>query len=315
MHLSGENRRGEQQEWRIVSNSRDLLGESPQWNSKTGELFWVDFYGPTIRRLSPNGTRTDWVLRQFATIGSLVFCADGRLVIAAENGLHIFDPCDGSTVPFADPNQGRADLAYNDAKVDRHGNYWVGNFDAAEVAPRGILYVLNRNGEWRIGDSGFAVCNGPTFSPKGDVLYFSDSVGRQSLAYDLDRSGRLSGRRVFQRFSKQDGLPDGCCADAEGCTWIALHDGGKIVRLSPRGERLTTLWLPVPRVTACCFGGSNLQTLYVTTGKSAETPDPADGALFAIDVAVPGLPEPMLDLPCVPPHDSWAAKSPTETLF
>jgi len=164
-------------DWRIPTDHRDKLGESPQWNSATGELFWIDFYGPIIHRLAPDGKRTDWTLSQFVSIGSVVPCADGRLVIGVDNGLYFFDPRNGAVAPFADPNQGRPDLPYNDAKVDRHGNYWVGNFDATESAPRGILYVLNRRGEWRIGDSGFIVCNGPTFSPKGDVLYFSDSLG------------------------------------------------------------------------------------------------------------------------------------------
>ncbi len=281
--------------WRILSDSRDELGESPQWNSSTGEFFWIDFCGPTIRRLTPDGIRTDWTLHQFANIGSVVLCTDGRLLIGVDSGLHFFDPQDGTITPFADPNDGRVDLPYNDAKVDRHGNYWIGNFDATESEPRGVLYVLNRMGEWRIGDSGFIVCNGPTFSPQGDILYFSDSMGRQSLAYDLDSSGKLECRRVLQKYSESDGLPDGCCVDIEGCIWIAMYGGSKVIRLSPFGERLETLALPVRNVTACCLGGDKLCTLYVTTAKSTTDCAPQEGALFAIDVEVPGMPEPFFD--------------------
>ncbi len=281
-------------DWRIPTDHRDKLGESPQWSSATGELFWIDFYGPTVHRLAPDGRRTDWTLSQFASIGSVVPCEDGRLVIGVDNGLYFFDPRSGAVAPFADPNQGRPDLPYNDAKVDRHGNYWIGNFDATESAPRGILYVLNRRGEWRIGDSGFIVCNGPTFSPKGDVLYFSDSLGRQSLAYDLDgATGKLARRRVFQKFSEADGIPDGCCVDAEGCVWIALYDGGKVMRLSPDGERLDVLLLPARNITSCCLGGADLRTLFVTSGRAADDSEPQGGALFAAEVDVPGLPEPL----------------------
>jgi sugar lactone lactonase YvrE len=283
-------------QWRIVTETRDKLGESPLWNSKTGELYWVDFFGPTIHRLSPDGQRKDWSLSQFASIGSLVFCADGRLLIGVDNGIHIFDPRNGTATPFADPNQGRPDLPYNDAKVDRHGNYWIGNFDATETAPRGVLYGLNRRGEWRIGDSGFVVCNGPTFSPKGDVLYFSDSTGRQSLAYDLDPdSARLTRRRVFQKYTEADGIPDGCCVDGEGCIWIAMYDGGKVFRLSPGGDRLETLNLPARNITSCCLGGKDLRTLFVTCGRAADESEPEGGALFAIEVDVPGLPEPLFE--------------------
>jgi len=278
--------------WRILTETRDTLGESPLWHAAGGALFWVDFYGPTIRRLAPDGRRTDWTLSQGASIGSLVFCSDGRLLVALDNGLYFFDPRDGAVVPFADPNQARADLAYNDGKVDRHGNYWIGNFDATESAPRGVLYSLNRKNEWRIGDSGFVVCNGPSFSPKGDVLYFNDSLGRRTLAYDLDpATARLTARRVFHAYAEAEGIPDGCCVDASGCVWIALYGGGKVLRLSPDGARIASLELPARNITSCCLGGSDLRTLFVTSGADGGAPE--GGAIFATEVDQPGLPEPV----------------------
>lgn len=285
-------------DWRIVTDSRDKLGESPQWNSATGELFWVDFFGPTIHRLSPGGQRRDWRLAGFSSIGSVVLCADGRLLAGLDSGIHFFDPRDGSLTHFADPNEARPELVYNDAKIDRHGNYWIGNFDATESAPRGILYSLNRRGKWNVGDSGFTVCNGPTFSPRGDVLYFSDSNGRQSLAYDLDgTTGKLGARRIFQKYSEADGLPDGCCVDSKGCVWIAMYDGGKVFRLSPEGERLETWNVPARYTTSCCLGGKDLRTLYVTSAQAPDGSDPMGGALFATEVDVPGLPEPLFTPP------------------
>lgn len=279
--------------WRIVGASRDKLGESPQWDHRTGDFYWVDFFGPTIRRLSADGARRDWTLKGFTNIGSVVLCADARLLIGVEKGLFFFDPRDGSVTPFADPNDGRQDILYNDAKVDRHGNYWVGTCDAPETAPRGIFYGLNRQGKWHVADSGFAVCNGPSFSPKGEVLYFSDSMGRQSLAYDLDPAGRLSNRRVFQTYTAEDGFPDGLCVDAQGFIWVAMYDGGKVLRLSPEGGRVATLTLPVRNVTSCCLGGKDLRTLFVTTAQAADGSEPDGGAVFALEVEIPGLPEPI----------------------
>jgi sugar lactone lactonase YvrE len=59
-----------------------------------------------------------------------------------------------------------------------------------EAAPRAVLYRLDSHGGWQTGDSGFVVCNGPAFLPRGDVLYFNDTIDRQTLTYDLDASGR-----------------------------------------------------------------------------------------------------------------------------
>ena len=47
-------------DWQIVTDSRDTLGEGVLWNAPTGDLFWIDFYGPTLHRLSCDGQRRDW---------------------------------------------------------------------------------------------------------------------------------------------------------------------------------------------------------------------------------------------------------------
>lgn len=282
--------------WRIVSESRDRLGESPQWHATEAALYWIDFYGPTVHRLDgATGRRQDWTIDGFSTIGSLVLCDKNRLLLALDCGLFLFDPASAKVTPFADPNCGRVEIGYNDAKVDRHGRYWVGTFDATETAPRGILYCVDGAGDARVADSGFTVCNGPAFSPDGSVLYFNDTLGRQSLAYDLDpTTAALSARRLFHDFRSSGGLPDGLCVDRDGHVWYALYGGGKVVRLTPSGEVGETLHLPVPNVTSCCLGGSDLRTLFVTTGVAGGGAMPSDGgALFATEVAVPGLPEPI----------------------
>ncbi len=282
-------------DWRIVSDSRDRLGESPLWHAGEAALYWIDFYGPTVHRLDPaTGGRRDWTIAGFQTIGSLAFCTQGRLLLALDRGLFLFDPTDGGVTPFADPNQGRGEIGYNDAKVDRQGRYWVGTFDASETAPRGILHRVEADGSPAVGDSGFVVCNGPAFSPDGRVLYFNDTLGRRTLAYDLDPvSGCLSKRREFHVFGQADGYTDGLCVDREGHVWCAFYGGGKVVRMTPAGEVVETLRLPAANVTACCLGGPGLRTLFVTTGRAGDgTPPDAGGALFAAEVPVPGLPEP-----------------------
>jgi len=290
---------GDSADWRILSDSRDRLGESPLWHPEESALYWIDFYGPTVHRLDGvTGRRQDWSIAGFSTVGSLALCDRGRLLLALDRGLFLFDPESGALAPFADPNQGRPEIGYNDAKVDRRGRYWVGTFDATETSPRGILYCLDTAGTVRVADSGFVVCNGPAFSPDGRGLYFNDTMGRRILAYDLDpATGALSRRRLFHEFAAADGLTDGLCVDRDGHVWCALYGGGKVVRLTPAGEIVQTVRLPVPNITSCCLGGPGLKTLFVTSGTTTEAEDAAkrgnDGALFAIDVTMPGLPEPI----------------------
>jgi sugar lactone lactonase YvrE len=279
-------------EWDVAGETRDRLGESPLWHPREQALYWIDFYGPTIHRLAPaTGAHRQWKLDAAPTIGSLCFAEDGRLLAAMENGIYLFDPADGRLTFVADPNAGRPGIGYNDAKVDRDGRYWVGTYDLAERAPRGILYRLDADGRVAIGDSGHTVCNGPAFSPSGDTLYFSDTVGRRLLAYDLDRrTGALSTPRLLASFGEADGLPDGLCVDSAGAIYCAQYGGGRVTRFGPAGEVLQILPLPVRNVTSCCLGGPSLDILYATTGE--ESGQPFGGALFAREVDVPGLPEP-----------------------
>ena len=171
------------------------------------------------------------------SIGSVAFCADGLFLLALENGVYCFDQRTGELTLFGDPNQGRAAIGYNDAKVDRQGRYWVGTLDAKEKLPRGIFYCARSAGDWRIGDSGFVVSNGPTFSPDGSRLYFSDSMGGRILVYALDTaSGRLGEAEELHCFAAEEGFPDGLTVDSQGQIWCALYGGGKVVRFGAGGK-------------------------------------------------------------------------------
>jgi len=280
--------------WQVIGDTRDRLGESPLWHPRENALYWIDFYGPTVHRLDPEtGVHWQWKLDAAPTIGSLCFTDDGRLLLALENGVYLFDTADEQLTFVADPNMGRPGIGYNDAKVDRDGRYWVGTWELSERAPRAILFRIDSDGRATVGDSGFIVCNGPASSPSGETLYFSASAGRRLLAYDLHRlTGVLSEPRVLVQFGDGDGMPDGLCVDSAGAIYCAHYGGGRVTRFSPAGERLEVLPLPVRNVTSCCLGGTALDTLFVTTAENAGA-SPLDGALFARKVAVTGLPEPL----------------------
>ena len=285
-----------EQKSRIAANTGDRLGESPVWDAAGSALYWVDFYGPTVHRLHTGTERLkSWTIPGAATIGALVLASGGRLILALDAGLKLFDPLHGTLSDFADPNDGRPGVAYNDAKVDRWGRCWVGTFDVAEAEARGILYGIDVDGRISVGDSGFIVCNGPAFSTDGRTLYFSDSVGRRLIAYTCEPGSMiLRARRVFARFSEEDGIPDGLTVDHEGNVWCALYGAGRIACFSPDGRRLRHVSLPRSSVTSCCFGGDDLSTLFVTSGRNADE-NAGGGTVFALDVGARGIAEGVFD--------------------
>ena len=69
------------------------------------------------------------------------------------------------------------------------------------------------------------------------------------------------------------------------------------MRIAPNGAVDRVIGVPAQRPTMCCFGGPDLQTLYVTTATyplpdNLKSKQPLAGAVFAIDVGVTGLIEP-----------------------
>jgi sugar lactone lactonase YvrE len=84
--------------------------------------------------------------------------------------------------------------------------------------------------------------------------------------------------------------------DAEGCLWNADYGAARVVRYTPAGKVDRTFELPVTNVTCCCFGGKDLDTLYITTATQRLSPEelarqPLAGSLFALRPGVRGLAE------------------------
>jgi sugar lactone lactonase YvrE len=91
------------------------------------------------------------------------------------------------------------------------------------------------------------------------------------------------------------GRPDGAAVDVEGHYWVAMFEGGRLLRLSPSGEVVAEFPLPARCPTMPCFGGPDGRTLYVTTARhgrpAAELEAlPHSGCVLAARVEVPGLP-------------------------
>ena len=78
--------------WQICAQMHDRLGESVLWHPQEEALYWIDFYGPSVHRKQWNGGPVEtWQIDRSGTIGSFVFADEGRLILAVDHGLHLFD--------------------------------------------------------------------------------------------------------------------------------------------------------------------------------------------------------------------------------
>jgi sugar lactone lactonase YvrE len=275
-----------------LADVKAVLGEGPSWDPAAQALTFVDIKGRRAFRWRENGG-----LQEFATpfrLGSLIPRASGGFIAGTDRGIAAVDLDTDRFELLFDPEEERETNRFNDAKVDRSGRLFAGTMDDEEQAASGAFYRIDRNLACTRVDDGFRVTNGPAFSPDGKVMYANDSALQVTYRYDLTPDGTPLNRHEFARFNEGEGYPDGMTVDAEGCLWIAFWDGWCLRRLSPNGERLSELRLPVQRPTSCTFGGRDLDRLFITSARIGLTENdlasqPSAGGLFMTQVGVGGV--------------------------
>jgi sugar lactone lactonase YvrE len=280
-----------------------LLGESPLWHPSEQVLYWCDIPGRALNRFDPATSRHQ--LWKFETeVGSCAPMRDGGVLLAMRDGLWRFDTATGQRTPLAPPPYDPARERFNDGKCDPQGRFWVGTIYEPRDKPLAAVYQYQGHTLTQKATD-ITVGNGLAWSPDARSLYCSDTKAHTIYAFDFDAaSGNLGPRRHFASFpikqAEQDlnsygGRPDGAAVDAQGNYWSALFEGQRLVALSPEGQVVREIRLPVRCATMPCFGGPDLKTLYITTSRenrpAAELEaQPLAGRVLTMRMDVPGLP-------------------------
>ena len=275
---------------RCIAPVGALLGEGPLWLARENAIYFVDIKGQRLHRVAlDDESRTSWETPE--PICWLIPRASGEGFIAGfKSGFAELSLAPFTVTPIGAPEPERPTNRLNDAKADAHGRIWAGSMDDEEKRKSGALYRLDPDRTWRRMDDGYGVANGPTFSPRGDVLYHTDSAARLIYQFDLAPDGALSNKRVFVKFEDDWGYPDGMTTDAEGGVWIAHWDGARVSRFAPDGKLDRAIRLPMSRPTSCVFAGNDLRRMFVTSARLGREGEPLAGALFEIDPGIAGAP-------------------------
>ena len=291
--------------WQPLTPERFGLGESPFWHPQEQTLYWLDIAANTVLRANVYmGTTERWLLPQ--TPGCMAPAARGGLVIALRDGIYKAREWGGALELIAPALHDPATTRFNDGKADALGRFWVGTIYEPRTSPAAQLFCMSGDG-LQAKASHATVANGLAFSPDARKLYWADTTAHVIRAWDWNaQANALSGERVFQQFSIKPpgwqpghlgygGRPDGAAIDSQGNYWCALYEGARLVKLSPTGDVLDDIPVPAQCPTMPCFGGDDLQTLYLTTA-SEKRPNaelqalPLSGCVLSMRVAVPGLP-------------------------
>lgn len=285
----------------LILDAKVFLGEGPLWDDQQNCLWWINIFEGELHRYDPaTGDDRTWSLGQ--QIGTVVKQKSGGLAVALENGFYSFDPDTEQLEPVCDPESDRPGNRFNDGKCDPVGRFWAGTMEKAEENTTGSLYCLEGNGSCRKMLSDIAISNGIVWTSDRSTMYYIDSPTRRVDAFDYHPdTGEISNRRTAFEIPDGLGYPDGMSIDAEDRLWVALWNGWSVVRFDPQnGKLLDRIELPVANVTACAFGGPELNELYITTARKGTSDEelekqPHAGGLFRVKVDVRGTLFPPFD--------------------
>lgn len=266
------------------------------WDSLRGELLWVDIRQSLLRfyHLS-SGVKTDFSFDSF--LGAAVLTEKtGRYVLALQKGLAFFERNTGGIRYFAHPEKDIPENRFNDGKCDPGGRFWIGSMDLEEVGSKGALYRVDQDLNVMKVLSGVSISNGLAWDRERGKMYYIDSPTCQVVSFDFDfEAGSIGDSSVAVSIPKEHGFPDGMCIDAEGMLWIAHWGGANVSRWNPRdGRLLRRVEVPALHVTNCCFGGSELDTLYITSARQGLSQEdfmkyPHSGSVFSFKPGVQGV--------------------------
>jgi len=269
----------------LVLDARAELGEGPVWDERGGLLLWVDISRHELHRFDP-ASSVDETIDVGQHLGAVAVRAAGGYVLALERGFGVLEAPDAGVELVAEVLPGGSGTRFNDGACDSAGRFWAGTYADDEAEGAGALYCLEPDRSVRRLLDSVTISNGIDWSLDGRTMYYVDSSTQRVDAFDFDaESGSIANRRALIEIPREGGLPDGLTVDAEGFLWVALWGGSAVHRYRPDGSLERIVRLPVSLVTSCCFGGADLEDLYITSAAYELTPEqlaaePQAGGLF-----------------------------------
>lgn len=285
-----------------MSNKAELLlacqcqlGEGPLYHEIENKLYWIDILGKQLHGLKLK-SQAHSVLELPDTPGTFGFSESGHMMIFLPDGLHKIEG-DGTLSLISRPDDMDDTLRFNDGKVDPWGRFVVGTMEKDGVNNKGVtngsLYLVHKDGWFEnIGPKQFHIPNGMAWTENEKHFYHVDTTKKSVYRYEYDTMKRLINKVKIIDFTNEVGVPDGLTIDKEGMLWIAHWGGGRISHWHPQeGKKLGEVLVASKNVTSCTFGGTNYQTLFITTaaiGGDIENDLSGEGGLYQYQPRIGG---------------------------
>jgi len=274
--------------WKLKS----LLGEGTLWVKSLNSIFFVDIKKKKIFILNTKN-RKKKIIKVNKEIGFLSQVKKSIFILGLKGELRIVDLKTKKKIKSIIVEKDKPLNRLNDGKTDPRGRLWFGSMDNLERnVESGSLYCLDNNFKLTKVDSNYMITNGPAFI---DTKNFFHTDSRKKIIYKIkiDNNLNIKRKKIFKKFSKFDGSPDGMTIDKLKNLWVCHFGGACISVFNKKGKKIHKIDLPAKNVTNCTFGGKNNTDLFISTArKSMNKTDlqkfKFSGSLFKVKTNIKG---------------------------
>jgi sugar lactone lactonase YvrE len=228
---------------------------------KKGDLYVVNFQRDgTIGKVAIDGSVELFVtLPEGSTANSIQFDRKGNMYLAdftGHNVLHVDMKSKAVTVYVHNDQFNQP----NDLCINSRGQLFASDPNWSNGT--GKLWRIDKGGKAVLLADDMGTTNGIELNPDENILYVNESVQRKIWAFDVDRKGNLSNKRLFASFD--DFGFDGMKCDRMGNLYVTRYGKGVVAVLSPQGQLLREIPLTGKRCSNLVFGGTDGKTVFVT---------------------------------------------------
>lgn len=295
-------------------NYNGRLSEGPTYNPSNNTLLWVDIIAGKFHRVRLPATSADNYTSQEKKqveqsheefvipdeyIGVIYLTDDDDVVyLGGKRGIAKYVLTTGEfKYKWLFPNGSK--LRSNDGNVDPEGNIWqgvMGSFDYGPIEEGALLKIDTKTDEVTTVIPNVLISNGINWSHDGRTLYWTSSLDLKIYAFDY-HEGEISNKRVFIDIRAvypdvESPEPDGFTLSESGDLFTAVWSTGTVAHFNAEGTLVEKFTFPAQRISACTFGGINMDELFITTA-NLQLEDPArlgenvqdlGGSIFRIKV-------------------------------
>ena len=248
----------------VIWNSKCLLGEGTHWVKEHNSIYFVDIKKKKIFILNIKNQKKK-IIKVNKEIGFLAHIKKNIFILGLKGELRIQNLKTNKKIKSIFIEEDLKLNRINDGKTDPLGNLWFGTMDNLERnLNNGSLYKLDKNLLLTKVDKNYMITNGPAFINPYN-FYHTDSRKKVIYKIKIGKNNKLIEKKIFKKFSKNDGSPDGMTLDNRNNLWVCHYGGASISVFNKNSKLIHKIKFPAKNITNCCFGGPNNKDLFVSS--------------------------------------------------